>query len=141
VRQIITSDDRANDVRAAIHEIEPGKSQAFDSGSRSHLLYVINGAGGEFSFKGAQHAAGKGTGLYLEPGDKAVVTAGASPLTVLHLHVPKHAGKPTNTAPAQIGPRSRRSSSTTARSRGCRRDPTVRSQKTSGRWMPPEDPC
>jgi hypothetical protein len=46
VRQIISSDDGANDVRAAIHEIEPGQSQAFDSGSRSHLLYVINGAGG-----------------------------------------------------------------------------------------------
>ena len=100
VRQIITSDDGANDVRAAIHEIEPGKSQAFDSGSRSHLLYVINGAGGEFSFKGAQHAAGKGTGLYLEPGEKGVVTAGASPLIVLHLHVAKHTSKSTQTAPS-----------------------------------------
>jgi quercetin dioxygenase-like cupin family protein len=99
VRQVITGDDGAKDVRAAIHEIEPGKSVEFDSGSRSHLLYVINGAGGEFSFGGSKHAALKGSGLYLEPGEKAAVSAGATRLTVLHLHVPKHTRKTTNTPP------------------------------------------
>src|SRR5262249_31310960 len=68
VRQIIPSDDGARDVRAAIQEIEPGKSAEFHSENRSHLLYVIEGEGGKFSFKGARHAARKGAGLYLEPG-------------------------------------------------------------------------
>src|SRR5947207_6054163 len=99
VRQVITADDGAKDVRAAIHELESGKSVEFDSGSRSHLLYVIEGAGGEFSFRGGKYSAGKGAGLYLEPGEKAAVSAGATRLTVLHLHVPKHLRKPTNTAP------------------------------------------
>jgi quercetin dioxygenase-like cupin family protein len=99
VRQVITADDGAKDVRAAIHEIEPGKSIEFECGSRSHLLYVIDGAAGEFSFRGSKHVALKGSGLYLEPGEKAAVSAGATPLTVLHLHVPKHTRKPTNTPP------------------------------------------
>jgi mannose-6-phosphate isomerase-like protein (cupin superfamily) len=99
VRQIITSDDGAKDVRAAIHEIEPGKSVEFDSGSRSHLLYVINGAGGAFWFKGSKPAAAVGCGLYLEPGEQAAVSAGATRLTVLQLHVPKHSRKPANTPP------------------------------------------
>src|SRR6185295_5697615 len=99
VRQIITSDDGAKDIRAAIHEVEPNKSVEFDSGKRSNLLYVINGAGGQLSFNGSKHPAAKGTGLYLEPGEKAAVSAGFTPLTVLHLHVPKHARKPANAAP------------------------------------------
>src|SRR2546425_4495460 len=99
VRQVITGDDGAKDVRAAIHEIEPGKSTEFDSGNRSHLLYVIDGAGGEFSFRGSKHDAIKGAGLYLEPGEKAAVTAGATQLSLLQLHVPKHSRKPTNTPP------------------------------------------
>src|SRR5579883_1599802 len=77
VRQIITSDDRANDLRAAIHEIALGKVQEFNSESRSHLLYVIEGEGGQFSFKGQNHIAKKGAGLYLEPGQTAAVSAGA----------------------------------------------------------------
>src|SRR5579871_6107187 len=45
VRQIVTSDDKAKDLRAAIHDISPGKSQEFNSESRSHLLYVLEGDG------------------------------------------------------------------------------------------------
>jgi quercetin dioxygenase-like cupin family protein len=100
VRQIITSDDRAKDVRAAIYEIEPAKSVEFDSGNRSHLLYVLEGEGGQFSFKGGTHVAQRGTGVYLEPGEKTAISAGATRLSVLNLHVPKHASKPTNTPPA-----------------------------------------
>jgi quercetin dioxygenase-like cupin family protein len=92
VRQVITANDGAKDVRASIHEIESGKSAAFESGSRSHLLYVISGTGGEFSFRGGTYAAIQGAGLYLEPGEKAAVSAGATRLTLLHL--------PTNTPPA-----------------------------------------
>jgi len=97
VRQIITSDDPARGVRAAIHEIEPGKSLEFNSENRSHLLYVLEGDGGQLLFKGSKNSAKKGTGLYLEPGEKATFSAGTARLSVLHLHVPKHAGKPTNT--------------------------------------------
>jgi quercetin dioxygenase-like cupin family protein len=100
VRQIITSDDPAKEVRAAIHEIEAAKSQEFTSENRSHLLYVLDGEGGQFSFNGAKQIARKGAGLYLEPGEKAAVSAGATRLSVLHLHVPKHLKKPTNTPPA-----------------------------------------
>jgi len=96
VRQIITSDDKAKDVRAAIHEIEPGKTQEFDSENRSHLFYVLEGEGGQFSLKGSKHTAKKGAGVYLEPGERATVSAGAARLVLLHLHVPKH-NKPTNT--------------------------------------------
>jgi quercetin dioxygenase-like cupin family protein len=100
VREIITSDDRAKDVRAAIYEIEPGKSLDFSSGNRAHLFYVLEGEGGQFSFKGASHTAKKGTGLYLEPGEKASVSTGAARLSLLQLHVPKHTSKPSDTPPA-----------------------------------------
>jgi len=99
VRQIITSDDSAKAVRAAIHDIEAGKSLEFNSENRSHLLYVIEGEGGQFSFKGNKYAAKTGAGLYLEPGETATVSAGTAQLSLLHLHVPKHTSKTTNTPP------------------------------------------
>jgi quercetin dioxygenase-like cupin family protein len=99
VRQVITENDEPKDVRAAIHEIDPGKASEFKSGDRSHLLYVIDGEGGEFLFRGARHAAQSGTGLYLEPKETATISAGAVRLTLLKLDVPKHTRKPTDTPP------------------------------------------
>jgi len=95
VREIIDADDGAKDVRASIHEVEPNKSLDFNSGTRSHLVYVIEGTGGQFSFKGEQYAAKKGTGLYLEPGEKAAVSAGGTKLVLMQLNVPKHTAKTT----------------------------------------------
>ena len=101
VRQIIDSDDGANDVRAAIHEVEPNQRLEFNSEKRSHLLYVLEGSGGEFSLSitDSKYAAKKGAGVYLEPGDKAAVSTGKNQIVLLHLHVPKHTAKPTDSMP------------------------------------------
>src|SRR4029079_9932141 len=50
-----------------------------------------------FLFKGSKSSAKQGTGLYLEPGEKATVSASTMKLSLLQLHVPKHTNKPTNT--------------------------------------------
>jgi mannose-6-phosphate isomerase-like protein (cupin superfamily) len=95
VREIIASSDSgAKEVRASIHEIEPNRSLEFDSGKRTHLLYVLEGRAGQFSFKGNKYPANRGTGVYLESGEKAEISAGATRLVVLHLHVPRHTAKP-----------------------------------------------
>src|SRR5437899_1607313 len=97
MREIITARDAgARDVRAALHDVEPNKSFEFSAPSRAHLLCVIEGSGGEFSYRGKTYPATKGTGVYLEPGETASVSAGASKLLLIDLHVPKHTGKPTN---------------------------------------------
>ena len=68
VRHIITSDDGAKDVRAAIQEIEPGRSLELNSENRSHLLYVIEGEGGQFSFKERRTRCTKGGGAVFGTG-------------------------------------------------------------------------
>ena len=98
VREIITADDGAKDVRASIHEVEPNRSLEFNAENRTHLLYVIEGKDGQFSFEGSKYAANKGTGVYLEPGEKAAVSAGGNRLVLIHLHVPKQTAKPTTGA-------------------------------------------
>ena len=75
-REIITAVDGAKDLRASLHEVEPNKSLEINSDKRSHLVYVIEGSGGQFSFKGEKYPAKKGTGVYLEPGEKVGVSAG-----------------------------------------------------------------
>jgi quercetin dioxygenase-like cupin family protein len=99
VREIITAADAAaKDVRASIHEVEPNRTLEFNSGSRTHLVYVIEGSGAQFSFKGEKYPAKKGTGLYLEPGEKAAVSAAGTKLVLMQLNVPKHTAKPVNGA-------------------------------------------
>jgi mannose-6-phosphate isomerase-like protein (cupin superfamily) len=100
VRDIIRADDGAKDVRAAIYEIEPHHPVDFKAGGRSHLLYVIEGSGGEFSFSGKTFAAHQGSGVYLESGEEAKISAGLNRLVLLHLHVPKHTRKTADAAPA-----------------------------------------
>src|SRR5215470_9306841 len=93
-REIITAnDDGAKDLRASLHDVEPNRSMEISSGNRSHLVYVIEGSGGQFSFKGENYPAKQGTGVYLEPGDKTSVSAGATKLILIHLDVPKHTSK------------------------------------------------
>ena len=94
-RDIITAADQgAGSVRASLHDIEPGRSCQFDAGKRSHLLYVMEGLGGNFSYNDKTYPARKGTGVYLEPGEKTSVTAGGAKLLVLDLNVEKYTGKP-----------------------------------------------
>jgi mannose-6-phosphate isomerase-like protein (cupin superfamily) len=100
-RDIITATDAgARDVRASLHDIEPNRSFEFDAGERAHLLCVMEGSAGQFSYKGKTYPASKGTGVYLEPGEKASVSAGGSKLLLIDLHVPPHTAKPTSGRPA-----------------------------------------
>jgi mannose-6-phosphate isomerase-like protein (cupin superfamily) len=94
MREIITAEDTgANQVRAALHDVEPNQTLEFNSGDRTQLVYIIEGAGAQFSFKGEKYPAKKGTGLYLEAGEEASITAGGTKLSVLQLQVPKHTTK------------------------------------------------
>ena len=55
----------------------------------------MEGLGGNFSYKDKTYPVRKGTGVYLEPGEKTSVTAGSAKLLVLDLNVEKYTGKPT----------------------------------------------
>jgi mannose-6-phosphate isomerase-like protein (cupin superfamily) len=91
MREIITAEDSgAKDVRASIHDVEPNRTLEFNSSDRTHLVYIIEGSGAEFSFKGEKYPAKKSTGLYLESGETASIMAGGTKLSVMQLHVPKH---------------------------------------------------
>src|SRR5437773_7709668 len=59
-REIITADDGAKDLRASMHEVEPNRSLEINSEKKTHLVYVIQGNGGQFSYKGEKYPAKKG---------------------------------------------------------------------------------
>ena len=70
------------------------RSEAFDADplSESHqLLYLMEGDG-VISLEGKEYPAGKGTGIYLAPGEGASIrNEGSNPLKALHLIVPSPA--------------------------------------------------
>jgi mannose-6-phosphate isomerase-like protein (cupin superfamily) len=82
----------------SIEEVESGKASRLKSSDRTQIAYILEGTGASIAHasRGAvtSHAATRRSGVYLEPGEEAVVTAGPAPLTLLIVTVPKHTGKP-----------------------------------------------
>jgi len=82
------------------YQIDPGSTLRIPPSERSQVVYILDGKNAEITFtsegKSTTHPAQKACGVYLEPGEEAVVKASSSPLRLLQITVPKHAGKPTS---------------------------------------------
>ena len=70
--------------------IAKGKKFTVDSGTRYHLIYVMNTPkGGAVLFRNKTHKAEEGAGVLLIPGESVRFEASGSNLELLHLIVPK----------------------------------------------------
>ena len=85
-------------VSVSIEEVEPGKVCRAAPSDRTQVVYILEGAGAGIAHtkKGvtSRHAGIRRSGVYLEPGEEASVTAGSTPLKLLLVTVPKHTSKP-----------------------------------------------
>src|SRR6266850_6713627 len=99
VRDILAPVNDATRVHVAIREVDAGKVFPILPGDKTQVVYVLEGKAGEITFDqvhtSAVHAAQRGCGLYMEPGEKATIKASGTRLVLLHVTVPKHTGKPT----------------------------------------------
>ncbi|HEY7441513.1 MAG TPA: cupin domain-containing protein [Vicinamibacterales bacterium] len=100
VRQILGSSHEGTRVQIAVEEVNPGKTCRLSHSDRTQVAYILEGKDAKITHtaagKTADYPAGRRTGVYLEPGEEALVTASATPLVILRVTVPKHTGKPTN---------------------------------------------
>jgi quercetin dioxygenase-like cupin family protein len=87
----------------AVNEIEPGRTLRLAPSDRTRVVYVLEGNDGTLTHtqggKAEAHRANRRSGLYLEPGEQATITAAADTLVLLLVTVPKHTGRPTNEPP------------------------------------------
>ena len=98
VRNILGAGDGGTRVEAAIAEVDSGKSYSLAASDRTQVVYILEGDDAKVAYTTAgqksEHTAQRRTGVYLEPGEEATVTATASALKLLVVTVPKHTGKP-----------------------------------------------
>jgi len=105
VRNILGPKVEGTRVQVAIEEVDPGKTCRVAPGDRTQVAYVLDGKDAKVTHttagKTSEYTAQRRTGVYLEPGEVATVTASATPLRLLLITVPKHTGKATgNDSPA-----------------------------------------
>jgi len=98
VRNILGAGDGGTRVEAAIAEVDSGKSYSLAASDRTQVVYILEGDDAKVAYTTAgqksERTAQRRTGVYLERGEEATVTATASALKLLVVTVPKHTGKP-----------------------------------------------
>lgn len=84
-------------VEVAFRDVNPGKTCRVAPSDRTQVVYIVEGNDATVEFtsggKMTTRTAGRRSGVYLEPSEEARVTAGATPLALLLVTVPKHTGR------------------------------------------------
>jgi mannose-6-phosphate isomerase-like protein (cupin superfamily) len=97
IRHILGQAEERTRARVAIEDVKPGGTCRLPSGDRTRVAYILEGDGAKITHSAAgsqaEHNAPRRTGIYLEPGEEASITASGTPLVLLLVTVPKHAGK------------------------------------------------
>ena len=99
VRKILGPSNEGTRVQVTIEEVNPGKACRLAPGDRTQVAYILEGKDAKVTHttggKTTEYTAQRRAGVYLEPGEEAIVTASGIPLVLLLVAVPKHTGKPT----------------------------------------------
>jgi mannose-6-phosphate isomerase-like protein (cupin superfamily) len=97
VRNILGPQDEGTRVQVSIAEVEARKSYRLSRSGRTQVAYILDGSGAQVAFTSGgtatQHNAPRRSGVYLEPGEEATITASGGALRLLLVSVPKHTGK------------------------------------------------
>ena len=99
VRDILEPAQDGTRVHVAIQDVDAGQTWRSARSDRTQVAYILAGDGATVTHSSAgtrtDVTAQRRSGVYLEPGEEATITAGATPLTLLLVSVPKHTGRPT----------------------------------------------
>jgi mannose-6-phosphate isomerase-like protein (cupin superfamily) len=99
VRHVLARAQDGTRVQVAIEEVDPGKTCRLAASDRTQVVYILEGKDARIAYTAAgqkdERTVQRRSGVYLEPGDEATVTAAGTPLRLLLVTVPKHTGKST----------------------------------------------
>jgi mannose-6-phosphate isomerase-like protein (cupin superfamily) len=99
VRSVLKPSDDGTRVQVAIEEVDQGKTFRMAASDKTQVFYILEGKDAKVTYTSAgktkEYTAQRRTGVYLEPGEEATVTASGSPLNLLLVTVPKHTGRVT----------------------------------------------
>ncbi len=104
VRHALHPHDDGTRVHVAITDVAAGETCRLSPSDRTQVVYILDGQDAQVTCTTAgqtvEHTTQRRSGVYLEPGEEATVTASGTPLALLLVTVPKHTGKPVSTGTA-----------------------------------------
>ena len=96
-RKVLGPGEEGTRVQVAIENVDAGKTCRLAVSDRTQVAYILEGKDAKVTHSSrgstAEHQAQRRSGIYLEPGEEATITASAGPLVLLLVTVPKHTGK------------------------------------------------
>lgn len=99
-RAVLTPREDGTRVEVVFRDVDPGQTFSLGRSDRTQVAYLLEGKDAQLTHtsggRTARHTAQRRTGVYLEPGEEATITASGTPLTLLVVTVPKHT-RPTGT--------------------------------------------
>ena len=99
VRNMLRPADDGTRVHVVIEDVDPGKTCRLTRSDRTQVAHILEGRDATITHMSggdtAQHAVQRRSGVYLEPGEEAAITASTTPLTLLLVTVPKYTARPT----------------------------------------------
>jgi len=98
-RHVLSPSEDGTRVAVAVREVDPGKTYRLARSGNTRVVYLLEGQDATLTCtsagKSAEHKTQRRSGVYLEPGDEATVTASGTPVVLLLVTVPKHTGRST----------------------------------------------
>jgi mannose-6-phosphate isomerase-like protein (cupin superfamily) len=97
VRTVLSEPLSGTRTELGIRQVDPGKTLRLDRSDRTQVVYLLEGTDARLTHTSGststEFTAQRRAGIYLEPGEEATVAASDTPLTLLHVTVPKHTGR------------------------------------------------
>ena len=99
VRTVLGPSEAGTRVEVALKDVDPGKTCRVARSEKTQVVYLLEGKDATLTHTASGHTteykAPRRSGVYVEPGEEATVTASGTPLTLLLVTVPKHTGRAT----------------------------------------------
>jgi mannose-6-phosphate isomerase-like protein (cupin superfamily) len=98
IRNMLHPADDGTRVHVAIEDVDPGKTCRLTRSDRTQAAYILEARDATITHTSGgdaiRHSMQRRSGVYLEPGEEAAITAGTVPLRLLLVNVPKYTGRP-----------------------------------------------
>ena len=97
VRYALNPSDDGTRVTVAVRDVDRGKMYHAARSDKTQVVYVLEGQDVALTHttggRTTEYKTQRRSGVYLEPGEEAKVTASSTPVTLLLVTVPKHTGR------------------------------------------------
>jgi mannose-6-phosphate isomerase-like protein (cupin superfamily) len=104
IRNVLGPSEEGTRVVVAVENVDAGKTCQLARSDRTQVAYILEGKDATIAHvvagKSSERTVQRRTGVYVEPGEEAAITASATPLLLLLVTVPKHTGKAVEGTPA-----------------------------------------